>query len=115
MRLILHPFVQRDLIGIADHIVDVTQGDITAAERRLDEVDALLSAILDNPLSGMRLRGKLHGWLVRYGGAGNCLTVVFRPDVERTTLYVALVAFGGKNWMEIASSRSFLSTKNQIV
>lgn len=106
MRLVQHPFVQRDLIGIADHIVDVTQGDTAAAECRLDEVDALLSAILETPLSGMRLRGKLEGWLVRHGGAGNRLTVVFRPDVEGATLYVALVAFGGKNWMEIAPTRS---------
>lgn len=105
MRLVQHPFVQRDLIGIADHIVDVTQGDLAAAERRLDEVDALLSAIVENPLSGMRLDGKLEGWLVRHGGAGNRLTVVFRPDMERSTLYLAMVAFGGKNWMEITPGR----------
>lgn len=115
MRLVQHPFVQRDLIGIADHIVDVTQGDLAAAARRLDEVDVLLAAILENPLSGMRLHGKLEGWLVRHGGAGNRLTVVFRPDLERATLYVALVAFGGKNWMEIAPSRSFLSTTDQMI
>jgi len=31
MRIVRHPFVERDLIGMVDHIVDVTQGDIAAA------------------------------------------------------------------------------------
>lgn len=49
MRIIRHPFVERDLIGMVDHIVDVTQGDVAAAERRLDEVDELIASILENP------------------------------------------------------------------
>lgn len=49
MRIVRHPFVERDLIGMVDHIVDVTQGDIAAAERRLDEVDALIASIIKNP------------------------------------------------------------------
>ena len=36
MRFIQHPFFERDIIGIANHIVEVTQGDTAAAYRRLD-------------------------------------------------------------------------------
>ena len=105
MRFIRHPFFERDLIGIVDHIVEVTDGDLAAASRRLDEVDALLEAIASNPNSGVRLNGKLDGWLVRHGGAGQRLTIVFKPDVEAGQIYLALVAFGGRDSMRLASAR----------
>ncbi|TRD16126.1 type II toxin-antitoxin system RelE/ParE family toxin [Palleronia caenipelagi] len=106
MRLLRHPLVERDLIGIADHIVETTEGDIAAAERRLDEVDALVADILSNPLSGTCLHGDLEGWLVRHGGRGHRLTIVFRTDVDAETLFMALIAFGGRNWTELAPMRS---------
>ena len=105
MRFIRHPFFERDLIGIVDHIVEVTQGDTAAAHRRLEEVDALLKAIGENPTSGMRLAGQLDGWLVRHGGSGHRLTIVFKPDVEAGQIYLALVAFGGRDWTRLASAR----------
>ena len=105
MRFIRHPFFERDLIGIVDHIVEVTDGDVAAASRRLDEVDALLEAIASNPNSGVRLNGKLDGWLVRHGGAGQRLTVVFKPDLDTEVIYLALVAFGGRDWIRLASAR----------
>ena len=46
------------------------------------------------------------GWLVRHGGRGQRLTVVFRPDLERSLLFIALIAFGGRNWIEVAEERS---------
>jgi hypothetical protein len=52
MRLTRHPLVNRDLAALVDHIVETTQGDFTAASRRLDEVDNLLAEIAANPLSG---------------------------------------------------------------
>jgi len=42
---------------------------------------------------------------VRHGGRGHRLTIVFRADSERDVLYVALVAFGGQNWMAEGTSR----------
>ncbi len=105
MRLVRHPFVERDLIGIADHIVEMTDGDITAAQRRLNEVDALVQSIQSNPFSGTPLRGRLDGWLVRHGGVNNRLTIVFKPDVDQDFLYIALIAFGGRNWMELVATR----------
>ncbi len=77
MHFVRHPFLERGLIGMVDHIVDVTDGDVTAAERRLDEVDAFLDSIASNPISGARLSGKLRGWLVRHGGSGQRVTIVF--------------------------------------
>lgn len=105
MRLIRHPLVARDLTGLVDHIVEVTQGDFAAARRRLDEVDALLADILANPFSGARLADPLDGWLVRHGGRGHRLTIVFRPMPEADALLIALVAFGGQDWMTTGQGR----------
>jgi len=105
MLFVRHPFFERDLIGIVDHIVEVTDGDVAAAERRLDEVDSLLEAIASNPTSGVRLSDTLDGWLVRHGGSGQRLTVVFKPDTDAGQIYLALVAFGGRDWMGVASMR----------
>lgn len=105
MRQSKHPLVDRDLIGIVEHIVEVTQGDFDAAVRRLDEIDALIRAIAANPTSGMRLTGPLGGWLVRHGGRGHRLTIVFRVDVQRDVLQIALVAFGGQDWVSLGTER----------
>lgn len=105
MRIIRHPFVERDLIGIIDHVVKTTEGDYAAAFRRLDEVDGLLRSVLENPTSGMRLRGRLDSWLVRHGGSGQRLTVVLKPDHEEDCIYLAMVAFGGRDWMRAAVGR----------
>lgn len=105
MQVIRHPLVARDLIGLVDHIVNVTDGDFGAAGRRLDEVDQLISDILASPFSGVRLSGPLDGWLVRHGGRGYRLTVVFRPDLTQDCIFVALVAFGGQDWMTEGGAR----------
>jgi len=109
MRFIRHPFFERDLIGIVDHIVEVTDGDVAAGSRRLDKIDALIQEIAANPTSGARLSGKRDGWLVRQGGAGQRLTIVFKPDADAGQIYLALVAFGGRDWMKLASARQVFS------
>ena len=105
MRQSKHPLVERDLIGIVEHIVEVTQGDFDAAARRLDEIDDLIRDIAANPTSGMRLTGPLDGWLVRQGGRGHRLTIVFRADLPRDVLQIALVAFGGQDWVSLGAER----------
>ena len=108
MRLVRHPLVNRDLVALVDHIVETTSGDFDAASRRLDEIDRLLADILGNPRSGMRLASPLDGWLVRHGGRGQRITIVFKPDPQQAVLYVALVAFGGQDWLaEGAARKSF--------
>ncbi|HQU70408.1 MAG TPA: type II toxin-antitoxin system RelE/ParE family toxin [Albidovulum sp.] len=105
MRLIRHPLVGHDLIALVDHIVEVTQGDFAAAARRLDEIDGLLADIAANPQSGVRLGGSLEGWLVRHGEREHRLTIVFRADMLREEIYIALVAFGGQDWMTTGAGR----------
>ncbi|ABD57137.1 hypothetical protein [Jannaschia sp. CCS1] len=105
MRFIRHPFFERDMIGIVDHIMEVTQGDTAAALCRLDEIEALLRSVAENPTSGHRLAENLEGWLVRHGGSGHRLTIVFKPDINAANVYLALVAFGGRDWMKLASAR----------
>ena len=105
MRVFRHPLVPVDLAAMVDHILTVTQGDHAAAARRLDEVQMQLTEIASNPASGVRLRGPLDGWLVRHGGTGYRLTIVFKADPARDALFVALVAFGGRDWMSAAETR----------
>ena len=110
MRQIRHPLVRRDVMGIFDHVLETTQGNLAAAEGRLDEIDDLLRAIADNPASGIRLDGHLSGWLASHGGRGRMITVVFRANLEARLLYIALIAFGGRNWLdEAVGRRSFPS------
>lgn len=106
MRQSKHPLVERDLIGIVDHIVEVMQGDFNAAAHRLNEIDDLIRDIAANPMSGRRLGGPLDGWLVRHGGRGHRLTIVFRADVQRDLLLIALVAFGGQDWVSFSAQRN---------
>lgn len=105
MRQIRHPLVERDVIAIAEHIVETTGGDVGAAERRLDEIDDLLQAIARNPFSGVCLSGRLEGWLVRHGGREGRITIVFRPDPVAQHIYIALVAFGGQDWLTKSIAR----------
>lgn len=47
-------------------------------------------------------------WLARHGGRGQMITVVFRSDLEAQLIYIALIAFGGRNWLtEAVGRRSF--------
>ena len=109
MRQIRHPLVRRDVIGLFNHILETTRGDLAAAERRLDEIDGLLDSIAGNPASGIRLDGKLAGWRARprarHGGRGQMITVVFRADLGAGLVYIAMIAFGGRNWLEDAAER----------
>ena len=99
MRIVRHPLVDQDLAALVDHIVDVTGGDF----------DALIADISANPMSGVRLAPPLEGWLVRHGGRGHRLTVVFRADLNRNCVFVALVAFGGQDWMTEGETRKSFS------
>jgi hypothetical protein len=112
LRQIRHPLVDADIDGIVDHVLEVS-GDFDAAERRLDEIDALLAAIAERPLSGIRLDGPLEGWLARHGGRDLALTIVFRPEVERDVLWIALVAFGGRNWLDLAAGRRSIAAPHR--
>jgi hypothetical protein len=109
MRIVRHPLVDQDLAALVDHIVEITGGDFGAAVRRLDEVDDLIAEISTNPLSGARLVPPLDGWLVRHGGRGHRLTVVFRADLAQDCVFVALVAFGGQDWMTEGETRKSFS------
>jgi plasmid stabilization system protein ParE len=104
IRQVRHPLVRRDVIGIFEHVMESTQGDPDAAERRLDEIDVLLADIAADPASGVRLDGRLAGWLVRHGRRQR-ITIVFRPDPRKELVHIALIAFGGRDWMAAAAGR----------
>lgn len=105
IRIERHPLVRRDLRELARHVADAS-GDPGAAARRLDQVDALIGDILANPHSGAFLSVDLAGWRVRQGGADRRITIVCRLAAPGDRLQIALVAFGGRNWMGTAPDRS---------
>lgn len=111
MRIVPHPLIERDIVGIAEHVFTVS-GDAAAARRRISEVRDLIAAIVDQPGLGVALGDGLSGWRVRHGGGGRRITVVFRHDTEADRLYVALVAFGGQDWQGHASKRTDFAEKS---
>lgn len=52
-----HTLLARGIDGIVDPMMTVT-GDVAAAERRLDRIDALTAAILANPGPSVRLTAR---------------------------------------------------------
>lgn len=105
MRIVPHPFLGRDIVGMAKHVFAIS-GDGAATRRRVSEVRDLIEAIVAEPGLGTALDGNLASWRVRHGGKGRRITVVFRYDLALDTLYLALVAFGGRNWETHAARRS---------
>ena len=105
MRVVPHPLLERDIVGIAEHVFAIS-GDGVAARRRISEARDLIEAIAAEPDLGTTLDGLLEGWRVRHGGRDRRVTAVFRHDAALDTLYVALVAFGGRDWETHAAGRS---------
>lgn len=95
IRIERHPLVRHDLREIARHVAD-TSGDKKAASLRLDE-------ILNSPNSGPYLGSQLPGWRARHGGRGRMITIVFRLSDDGTRLQVAVVAFGGRDWLSLGT------------
>lgn len=112
MRVIRHPMVKHDLLSLVDHIVETTQCDFAAAARRLNEIEAHLEEIAANPAPGMRLSPPLDGWLVRHGGRGYRITIVIKPNLDLDALYIALVAFGGQDWIAEGNARKAFSASS---
>ena len=105
MKVVPHPLLERDIIGMAEHVFAVS-GDGAAARRRIFEARALIEAIVAEPGLGTTLDGPLDGWRVRHGGRNRRITVVFRHDTASDALYIALIAFGGRDWEAYAGGRS---------
>lgn len=105
MRVIPHPLLERDIIGIAEHVFAVS-GDGAAARKRIFEARELIEAITAEVGLGTMLDGTLAGWRVRHGGQGRRITIVFRHDAALDALYIVLVAFGGRDWEPRAARRS---------
>lgn len=112
MRIVPHPLLERDIVGIAEHVHAIS-GDAMAARRRIGEVRDLIAAVIEEPGLGTALDGAMSGWRVRHGGRGRRITVVFRHDPGQDALYVALVAFGGQNWKGKAVGRSDLRASDE--
>ena len=105
MQVVPHPLLERDIVGMAEHVFAIG-GDGAATRRRISEARDLIEAIVAEPGLGTRLDKPLDGWRVRHGGRGRRITVVFRHDIALDALYIALVAFGGRDWETHAARRS---------
>lgn len=105
MKLVPHPLLERDIIGMAEHVFQVT-GDPEAARRRLAETRALISDIMREPALGSRLGEQAEGWRIRHSARDRRISVVFRHDPKADCLYLALVAFGGQDWTTRLTART---------
>ena len=105
MKVVPHPLLERDIVGMAEHVFAVS-GDGVAARRRILEARDLMEAVVAEPGLGTTLAKPLDGWRVRHGGRNRRITVVFRHDVASDALYIALIAFGGQDWEAHATRRS---------
>jgi plasmid stabilization system protein ParE len=65
VKLVPHPLLERDIIGMAEHVFDVT-GDAEAARRRLAEARELIGDIMREPALGSRLVEQAEGWRIRH-------------------------------------------------
>ncbi len=105
MKILAHPLFQRDLAALAGHVAG-TSGDPGAARRRLAEARALVDSIIADPAIGAQIGEALPGWRVRHGGRDRRITVVYRHSEEDGTLFLAMAAFGGRDWMSLSGERS---------
>jgi hypothetical protein len=105
VKLVPHPLLERDIVGMAEHVLHVT-GDPGAANRRLAEARALIEDIIREPGLGSRLGAHAEGWRIRHSARDRRISVVFRHDPKTDRLYLALVAFGGQDWSRRLSART---------
>lgn len=82
MRIVPHRLLERDVVGIAEH-VHVVGGDAAVARRRFGEVRDPIAAIVEEPCLNTGRDGPLAGWRVRHGGRGRRITVVFRDNATQ--------------------------------
>ncbi|WP_299823098.1 type II toxin-antitoxin system RelE/ParE family toxin [uncultured Jannaschia sp.] len=90
---------------MAEHIFAVS-GNGAAARRRILEARELIGVVVAEPGLGTTLDAPLDGWRVRHGGRNRRITVVFRHDAASDALYIALIAFGGRDWGAHVARRS---------
>lgn len=105
MQVLAHPLLRRDIEGLAEHVYTVS-GSADAARRRIHEVHHLIEQVIENPSLGTLLGKDLPEWRARHGGTGRRITVVFRHDAEANQIQVALVAFGGEDWVNRSPGRT---------
>lgn len=67
VRIVPHPLLERDIVGIAEHVHAVS-GDAAAARRRVAEVRDLIAAFVEEPGLGAKPGGPPNGWCVWHGG-----------------------------------------------
>lgn len=94
--IVPHPLFERDIIGMAEHVLAVS-GDGNAARRRVLEARALLACVQEDPDLGRPLDGDLSGWRIRHGGKHRQNSVVYRYDGAANRLYLALLSFDGQD------------------
>ena len=104
MQIVPHPLFERDIIGMAEHVMAVS-GDGDAARRRVLEARALLGRVQQEPDLGRPLDGGLAGWRIRHGGKHRQISIVYRYDGSADRLYLALLSFGGQDWKGRATPR----------
>lgn len=100
-RIRLHPAVAEDLAAIAEMVAGYAGAQ--AAERRLQEIEAVVSSLAQTPLRGS-LRDEIAPGL-RAIPAGRKAVIAFSVDQARREVFVHVIGFAGSDWMARRADR----------
>lgn len=100
-RLRFHPLVRQDLEDIARWVAEYAGAD--AAERRLNEIAAVLESLAATPRKGS-VRDDIASGL-RAIPAGRKAVIAFSVDDDRREVAVHAICYGGADWMRRTRGR----------
>jgi toxin ParE1/3/4 len=100
-RIRFHPAVADDLASIVELIADYAGQE--AAERRLSEIEAVISSLADNPLKGS-VRSEIAPGL-RAIPAGRKAVIAFTVNEAEREVLVHVISYAGSDWIARSTAR----------
>jgi plasmid stabilization system protein ParE len=100
-RIRFHPAVADDLASIAELIAKFAGPE--AAERRLSEIEAVISSLADTPLKGS-VRSEIAQGL-RAIPAGRKAVIAFTVNEAEREVLVHVISYAGSDWIVRSTAR----------
>ena len=100
-RIRFHPAVADDLASIVELIADFAGPQ--AAERRLSEIEAVISSLADTPLKGS-VRSEIAPGL-RAIPAGRKAVIAFTVNEAEREVLVHVIGYAGSDWIARSTAR----------
>lgn len=100
-RLERHPLVERDIIRIAEFLLNYTTAE--SVEAKLAQMDRDVEALRENPFRGTRHGDILHG--LRAIPSADKGVIAFQVIEDRQLVRILAVSWAGGNWQGWATRR----------